>query len=235
MVGNSCYCALSGETLVMSQRALLVATRDFIRSHLKFDKQPLRDSLCEIMPDGRPPPFAGEFFVSVHAGGFKGQSTEDLDVNHQLNITITWRCAFSPYDKQGLAVIVREPDGLLVVAQTLMEMIHNNWFIINNANFIIKDTVNKFVEPLRFSFASPVRPVSANWFHANEGSEVGMIQSLTFGEARRVQYGTYQPFVELPAGYPPHGVLPALHIDGTTLDNDVFGPSSATASAPEGQ
>lgn len=180
----------------MSYASLLLATKEFLIDNLKYDNRPIDETLCNVMADGRPPAECGELFLSVHPGSFRGVSMEILECVHSLNITITLRTANAAFDKLGLTHVTDFSLGIGELAQTLAEYIHLNQSIINLANTKIDIYKNRWVEPLRFSSASTPRLESGRWFHAESGIEEAIVQTLSFTDAKRVQFGAFQPYPE---------------------------------------
>lgn len=147
------------------------------------------------MPDGRPPPGMGELFISIHPGGFRGVSSEYLHCIHSINITINIKIEGSTDDKVGLQNVVLPYRGIEEIAQLLVESIHDNYLILQMANSILGSNVNGFIEPLRFNNSSPPRIVGSDWFSTEKSNKSGIIQTLTFGDAVRIQYSSFQPVV----------------------------------------
>lgn len=180
----------------MSYASLLLATKEFLIDNLKFDDREIDDSICNVMADARPPAECGDLFISVHPGSFRGVSMEILECVHSLNVTITLRTANAAFDKLGISHVTDFKLGIGELAQTLAEYIHLCWEIINRANAKIDIYKNRWVEPLRFSSASTPRLESGRWFHAENGSEEAIVQTLSFSDAKRVQFGAFQPYPE---------------------------------------
>lgn len=180
----------------MSYASLLFATKQFLIDTLTYDNKHFDETMCDVTVDGRPPSNCGEVFVAVHAGGFRGNNPEILDAFHSLNITLTFRCADTPFDRLGMNVIVQQSLGMGELCQKIVEIVGFNYEILRIANDRIPTDVNRWVEPLRFSSATPPRLVGGEWFHANDPNarEEALVQSISFGEARRVQFYTYQPY-----------------------------------------
>ncbi len=199
----------------MSHRALLLATRDELREHLIINGKRLEDVHCECMVDGRPMPMSGEYFISVHPGGVRGTNPEVLLAVHQINITVTLRSSYSPFDKTGTRMTTYEKEGIEDISQKIIEIVHMNYHLVNKANNYIKkeppivlNTVNRFIEPLRFQFYSAARLAGGDWFHAQAHPESALIQAISFGEALRAQYPDFQPTITRLARVPfPSGIL----------------------------
>lgn len=189
----------------MSQRSLLLGTKEFLLKNILYNNQPLSESLCDVMPDGRPPNDCGEFFMAIHPGGSRGTNYEILDIVHQINITLTIRISRVPFDRIGRQIIVKKQMGLSDFIQLLIQVIHMNYNILLMADSfignefgeegIIDGFPNKWIEPLRFNTCSPPRIVGGDWFHSERDAEAGIIQTVTFGDARRVQFSDFQPNV----------------------------------------
>lgn len=182
----------------MSYAKLLHATKDFLIENISFDDKKLDENSCDVTVDGRPPTNSGEIFVAVHASTFRGNNLEILDAIYGLNVTVTFRCAKTPFDRLGMKVIVDQSLGLGEFVHTLVESIGMNYHILHIANSRMDVTKNRWVEPLRFMSSSAPRLVGGEWFHAasREAQEEALVQSISFGEARRVQFYTYQPYPE---------------------------------------
>jgi len=178
----------------MAYASLLYATKEFLIDNLVFDKKKLNENMCDVTVDGRPPTNCGEIFVAIHPGGFRGNNPEILDAIHSMYITVTFRCAKTPFDRVGMKVIVDQTLGMGDFVQTIVQYVGMNYQILNMANSRIDPQLNRWVEPLRFSSASPPRFVGGEWFHANNAQEEALTQTITFGEARRTQWYTFQPY-----------------------------------------
>ncbi len=180
---------------------LLIATRDFIKSHVTIHGYKMSNPLwCEITLDGKPMPSSGEFFISVHDGGTSNGDCnfEVLDMISAIQITTTLRCARIPSDKIDSIITVDLQNGIIPISWRLAKYIHMNYEIMIAANKLIGEAENGYVEPLRFSSISPPRYESANWFGGGQRTgvgDIGVVQTITFNTARNVKFGTYQPVV----------------------------------------
>lgn len=201
--------------------SLLYGTKSFLLEKLKYNGASLNEGQIDVMVDGRPPPISGDIFIAVHPGGFRGTSMEILDVNCQVNITVTLRTTQVPYDRTGIFSIVDQKLGLGPLTQLIIEYIHMNYIILQYAGKYINEVsglCNQWIEPLRLNICSPPRFVGGEWFHAEgEAREEAIIQTISFADARRVQYTTFQPVVDVLDGYVPPGI-----VEGETVS--VFQP-----------
>ena len=179
----------------MSQSSLLLATKKFLIDNIKLGNKAITESICNVMPDGRPPPGFGELFISIHPGGFRGTSYEILYAVHSINITITQKIDGSPQDITGLQNVVLKYRGIEEIAQKLIEVLIMNYELLSIADSLIEGEVNKWVEPLRFNNASAPRIVGSEWLRSERARESAIIQTITLGDAVRIQFGIYQPTV----------------------------------------
>lgn len=170
----------------MSQRALLLAVRDYLRSSVN-----LADDECEVMFDGQPMPMAGERFVSVWPGDWSARDIEGLDEEYGINITVTRRVTYAPADRVVAPLTGTDAQALDQLLEAIRAKLHldsQGDKVLNAANTIIGTGSNGFVEPLRFRHGSRPEPKGPDWFSADGESEVsGLAQTLTFGGARRLQ------------------------------------------------
>lgn len=166
----------------MSARALRLAAK----AHL-IDEFTLGDGVCDITPDGRPPPVCGQRFVSVHAGDWSNAASESLDERVGLKVTITDRMGVFPLDRHGLEALDKAQTGLETFAEAVVNALHMSYEHMNAANVLIQGTVTKFVEPLRFRLGQ-LDYRDATWFGATDpDADAGLSITLTFGDALRVQ------------------------------------------------
>ena len=175
----------------MSARALRLAVRNVLRSIHEPGGPTLlipNAESCEIVVDGRPPAFAGQRFVGIHAGDWSNTANESLDERVGLKVTITDRMGVFPFDRQAAEALDKAQTGLETFAEAIVCVIHGSNDVIDLANTIIQGTVTKFIEPLRFRFGE--RPVyrDGTWLGAEDPeADAGLSITLTFGDARRVQ------------------------------------------------
>lgn len=175
----------------MSQRALCLAVRDRIRTALSLDS-----TTCKFTPDGMPPPIAGELYVAVHPGPWRGIDIEGLAEVVGVSITVTRRIGEAPYDRQGEEVWAKATEGMEETLRAILAAIHldnASWATMAAANAYISGTVNKFVEPLRFVDGGRPEPKGPEWFSADdyEGrgrfANAGLAQTMRFDGAKRYQ------------------------------------------------
>lgn len=182
----------------MSQRALLLAVRDRLRQPTVDGGLAYTAEQCEVMFDGKPKPNCGEFFVAVHAGSWTGRDCEALDESYGVQVTVTRRIAYAPYDRPT-DPLTDASDALDKLLEAIRAKLHadpgpraaadpQQYPVLTLANAYIANPANKFVEPLRFRDGGTPAFKGADWFHAEGvGDECGVAQTLTFGGARRVQ------------------------------------------------
>lgn len=179
----------------MSLRALLKGVRAAIQAAYSLDA-----TGCDITPDGRPPPVAGQRFLAVHPGGLGNSTQNMLDERADLLVTITDRTGVAPWDRIGSNILV-DDNGTLAKAEAVRVLINMSYDVIGRANLVIPGTaayvaanggsatVNGFIEPLICQGLRYLGPKGPDWFFA-EGSDpavTGVAVQLSFGRARRVQ------------------------------------------------
>lgn len=194
--------------------ALLHAARDAIRA-AGFNYGVAE---CDIEEDGRPPPVAGDVFVSVHGGKSRNSSDRNLDEYFDFSVTLTMRVTI-PLDIVGHQLISRGIElvplgyrqGFNHRVEQLRTLLNKNWAMTvltgqtppsandNISAWVARGTVYGFVEPARYTGVDgPPRVVAGDWFRAEPDSEeVGIAQELRFEGARRMQAHTTTigPFV----------------------------------------
>ncbi len=167
----------------MSQRALLLATRDHLRTKLG-----LKPEACEITFQGMPLPMSGETFFGVWEGDWNCQSTESLEETYGVSVTISVRLPAVPQDRQGPEILAKAGWGLMELAEQVRAAIHSNYELMDAANALIKSsTTNGFVEPLRFKNGGRNERKAGDWYAARGEKQAGMARTLTFGDAKRIQ------------------------------------------------
>lgn len=170
----------------MSMEALLLAVRDRLRTECDY-----ADAQCDVQPDGRVPPPAGQVYVSVHPAGFRNTAEYDLglDEAYDVTVTLTMRAGWLPRDRVGTQQTARPSAGLYARAAAIRAALHMAYAVTAAANEAIGDDENGFVEPLRFSSCSAPQEKGPEWFGA-EGDATpaaGYAVELRFVGARRVQ------------------------------------------------
>jgi hypothetical protein len=175
--------------------ALLLATRERLRAGL-----PLPPRECDVMPDGRPPAYAGEVFVAVHPGGISTAAGVDddlaLDEVYALVVTLTLRAAWLPRDRQGEFQTALAGAGLYARAERARALLHMSYAVLDLANFgqaySIGSGENGFHHPLVSEGCGPPEEKGPEWFDAvSEGAggdpPAGWALAWRFGGARRRQ------------------------------------------------
>jgi hypothetical protein len=181
----------------MSYPSLLYGVKSFYLEHLKYNNQKLDENFVDVMIDGRPPGVAPEIFVAIHQGTVKGTNYEILDAIYSVQVTITFRVAKWPHDRFGVLAVLDKELGLGQFLHKVVEITHMNYDILRRANeYLVAPNKQPWIEPLRMNTISAPKLVDGSWFHAREGNEEAVIQTIVFGDARRVQFGEFQPITE---------------------------------------
>ena len=176
----------------MSQRAMALAVRDFLRQHFEWS-----DLDCEVVePPGRPHAMAGELFVGVWEGGVDNPTTESRSDVHRINVTVTRRVPYAPRDRVADDVTHEAVMGLQVVAAKIASVLHTwqySYQVMDMANARIQQlfrnqTVYGFTEPLRFLGMTVTEPKGGEWFSAEAQDESqGRVITVYFGKALLLQ------------------------------------------------
>jgi hypothetical protein len=176
------------------KRVLAVAVRDTLRADLA-----LQDHECNLQPGGRPPPVGwADYYVAVHSGGQQNSARESLDRTFDVQVTVTYRVGKVPVDRRGPSVLQKAEFGLEDLCEKIIRLLHNNHQLRIASNDLISDSglagsntgVNYGIqEALIFLHDDgEAHEVSGEWFHAKStGETAGLVQVLTFGEARRLE------------------------------------------------
>lgn len=185
----------------MSRAALALAVRDHLRDTVVKGGLALTAQQCELAPDGgRPPEAAGPLFVGVYTGGRVVVPSTGLDEIYRLIVVVTVRTGHVPYDRLGPAALAKAAVGFDAWVDKVRWCVHRDQWngnkILQRANVIIGfedsdgDTPRGFNQPLAFLSDDDPQPVGPLWFGAEdtaEGGPCGVVQRLTFGNARRTQ------------------------------------------------
>ena len=177
----------------MSQRALLLAVRDYLRSELEYT-----DSQCEVTFDGQPPAVAGERFVAIHAGSWTGdEETEGLEEEYGIEVTVSVKAGRVPRDRIGTNLLVgptgESLDNHLEDIRAALHLDKGAYPVLALANATIGASENGFVVPLRFRDGGKPTEKDHAWFGVAPPDVKGLLppagiaQTLTFGGAKRVQ------------------------------------------------
>lgn len=187
----------------MSKRALLLATRDTLRSAFA-----LRPVDCEYMAGPEPPPNCGDVFFAVHGGRVASGDTLSLDRGFSFTVTVTVKIK-SPWTWVQANVLASEKyDALEERVEEVIGLLHMNEDVRNAANRYLNTAsgaarktpvptvIYGFAQPPAFTGAAgePV-PCDARWFGASDHAlqrvgpppPVGAHMSAEFGFARRVE------------------------------------------------
>ena len=183
-----------------ARRALAIAVRDNIRSILL-----VKNSLCEVMFDGRPSPRfgtvggRGSCFYAVHQGPRSNELSDPDDQTfcldyHVIYVTLSMWCGPVPFDRIGTDLIDLQNTGFDPKMDALRAMVQKYGQTIRAAaNTILGSLVHPITQPLVPSTDEPATAVDASWFGANppENSNqlwvFGMKSQLSLVGARRPQ------------------------------------------------
>ncbi len=165
------------------------------------------------MDDGRPPPRAGNFFVSIHDGMMRSDADNQLNEWYDFSVTLTMRVTV-PLDRVGEQQMARnieriplgERQGFYAKAEKIRALIHMNWNLVvvggSSANSNLSNwgsgITYGFCEPARFLNMESPKLVGGEWFASEpESEDVGMKATLQFGRVRRMQAQTLPngPFI----------------------------------------
>lgn len=162
---------------------LILQTIAHLKTQLALDA-----TNCGEMIDGRPPPFAGQFFYSVDESQWENASDLSLDERLGVAITITLRADATPADRMTTPL-----QELRRRARQVRVAVHMNYDLLNLVNAAINteagQTENGLVEPLKFMDGGRPMIRGPDWFWA-EGEDqaiTGISRTLIFRDALRVQ------------------------------------------------
>lgn len=184
--------------------ALLFAVRDaIIAARMNYDQ-----ATCRIMDDGRPPPRCGNYFAAIHGGKSANKGVRNLDEKFDFSVTLTERVTV-PLDRLGEQQMARNieliPLGYRQGFDHKVERVRAflagaNWRItVLQAQYPLSANDNLvawghgvsygFCEPYTYQgTVGPAKLVGGEWFGADpEADDVGIMQELRFGGARRMQ------------------------------------------------
>ena len=172
---------------------------------------------CEIGADGKPPPRAGNVFVSVHDGTSRSVADNQLYELYGFSVTLTMRLGRVPLDAVGDQLIARNVaraplgnrEGFNAKVDQLRGFLHMNWRITvltgqtpasanDNLSAWATGTVYGFIEPARYRGPDKIQEVGAEWFGADPDSDdFGVKAEIRFDGAKRMQPQTAAvgPFV----------------------------------------
>lgn len=160
----------------MSMDALLDAVRDTLKTGMSLSALE-----CDVCPDGKPNPDAGQRFLSVWPGDIQNAQKHCLDEYYSFKVTVTTRTAQNPRDR-------KREGGAWALAMQARALIHMKSEVVAAAavldpNFVITEF------PV-FQTGTYLGPKGPDWFWAegNEQDPTGIAVELSFGRVRRLQY-----------------------------------------------
>jgi hypothetical protein len=159
-----------------------------------------------VGPDGHPPPWCGDWFLSIHQGTSSSERDNCLFEKYAFSATLTARVAKVPFDKINTilqttsAQAVARKLGFNRRAEEVRALLHMNWGVLQDANQILIDyspdaeIVEGFAEPARFRGMDQPVLVGPEWFQALArdesdigAAEIGLKSELRFGDCLRFQ------------------------------------------------
>lgn len=172
--------------------AVLKAARDHLRSELV-----LNDNECRIMTDGRPAPSCGQKFISVVAtywGPHEDDNNRSLYERYDISCVLTMRTPLIPFDRLGENLIYEDSpfavvyDSMEELTRRVMVALHQNPTVITNANYLIPDDEAGISEYLRWAGCDATPEfVDGSWFGSNATQISGLVQTIRFQGATRMQ------------------------------------------------
>lgn len=176
----------------MSQRAILLAVRNDLRTYLATGSTQFPAALSsdqiEITFDGRPLPIHAEQFVAIWPSSWTNQYDEGIHEEFGVNITASIKGGKVPTDRWGPEMMTKAASGLDVLLELIRARVHSNYTIMAAANVFITASYNGFVRPLFFRDGGRPEKKAGSWWGA-KGKEQsgGLAQTLRFAGAERVQ------------------------------------------------
>jgi len=173
----------------MSQAALLEAVRDRLIKQLKY----VLHKDIDILPSGKPAPIAGQRFVSVWGRKRSTKEHRALDERYEVKITVSLRGGNVPWDRWGDGIWLKALRGMESSVREIVAVIHGSGddgiSLLAAANDLIGPTSNKFLTgvPLIFSGEQGPDPRGASWWGKPDENWAGIVSTLTWGEAQRIQ------------------------------------------------
>jgi len=203
----------------MSQHCLLAGTRDFLRQPCPPGQIPsalgnfgvghlVQNPKAEIdvrPPPGRPINMAGEVYIAIWVPSWVQNSTEGLNEEFQMHVTVSVRAPRKPDDRYA-DLIIGSPfqpkpaqRGILFIARQCALAMHLNYNLLALVNTYMNREIadltagaqtaaTPFVEPLFMSDGGQTEERGGSWFKGTPKEQsAALVQTLTFRPARRVQ------------------------------------------------
>lgn len=190
----------------MSLGALLKAVRETLRVNLELSIP----AQCEIMPDGRPTPQLGDYFISVHPALWtKGQDGQRiLGEAYGVSCTVTHRISISSPDMLMSSVyLLPEAESHEDVIRRVMIAVHDNWNTIIYANQLITNRspaqsgkqVEGIITTLKWAYNDPAPILRTGvWVGSDDEQAESVLSAIStevrFGDAERIQSLTLESF-----------------------------------------
>lgn len=152
-------------------------------------------SMCQVMPDGHPPPRAGNIFVAIHQKAMTSDMMNALNEYYDFSVTLTMRLTNVPLDRVGdqlLATQLATQKGFNRRANVLGSFLHMNWDVLELANQNLLQmmptvaNVYGFSEPARLGGVEVPQLVGSEWFFAEpDDPQAGLKAEISLVNCRR--------------------------------------------------
>lgn len=184
-----------------------LAVRDLLRdSFLNYVRFPLKANQIEVMPDIRPAPFQGNYFISVYGNDWSSvEDDTNVGLDYQLGVScsLTFRSPTYPMKTQGIELYAKQFAGMSSVCLKIAKTVSQNTSIAARMSAFeeyldYQDSsdstyVGQMFEYLRFQGCDPNPiPVYSDHFSAknehlsDEAGEaiMGYVMTVRFNRAR---------------------------------------------------
>ena len=92
-------------------------------------RQPLHRELIDVMPDEKPPPFIGDYFLAVYGSDFSSpleDANMALHASMSISVTLTMRSTPIPMDQMGRQLYVKRWTGMSSIMWKVMRTLDKN-------------------------------------------------------------------------------------------------------------
>lgn len=173
--------------------ALLEATRDVLRTNLATNLPNVAANInfyVDIQPEGHPPNFAGQWYVSIDEGGVSSDSEYFLREKYTVKVWITRRTGVYPKDRAAKAYSDSQ-EGMETIERQVIDILHANETIRLTANTYAAAPGaggDEFIRPLYYKPGrTTTHYMGSDWIPSNKEVDPCMVRELTFEGADRIQ------------------------------------------------